>query len=165
PRIEKFPTRDALPVFTIAAFQSSTLFQPGCACRTSAAVPATCGEACEVPEIVAPPFVVPLPAETMLTPGAVMSGFSELSPSAGPNELKLASCVNVGFAMLLFVSVAVLPSAPRATAASSSRMPRNGMVTFAGSAVSGLLVIGPSTGGKPGEVLIIATAAAPASWP
>src|SRR5215472_9695350 len=45
------------------------------------------------------------------------------------------------------------------------RTPRNGMVTLCCSPVSGLEVIGPSNGGKPAVLLIIATAASPASSP
>src|SRR4029077_9193379 len=43
--------------------------------------------------------------------------------------------------------------------------PRNGMVTLKGMPVSGLLVILPSNGGKPPELLTITTATAPACWP
>ena len=47
-----------LPVFTIAA-ASSSLNQPGWACLTSAATPATCGDAIDVPEF--PPGRLPVP--------------------------------------------------------------------------------------------------------
>ncbi len=63
-----------------AALMSSTL-QVGCAWRVSAATPATCGEAIEVPEMVAAPLPVPTPVETVETPGAVMFGLRPLSPS------------------------------------------------------------------------------------
>jgi len=65
----------------IAAFHSRTFHLSdlldfrGCACLVSAATPAACGDAIDVPEIVAAPLPVPLPVDTMLTPGAVMSGF------------------------------------------------------------------------------------------
>ena len=66
--IAAVPTCEGSPVFMIAALMSSTL-QVGCACRVSAATPATCGEAIEVPEIVAGPLPVPTPVETTATPG------------------------------------------------------------------------------------------------
>ena len=62
PRLMRFASIcDGSPVFTIAALMSSAV-QDGCACRVSAATPATCGEAIEVPEIVAAPFPVPTPS-------------------------------------------------------------------------------------------------------
>ena len=60
------------------------------ACATSAATPAMCGAAIEVPEMIAVPLPVPMPVEMMLTPGAVTSGLRSLSPMRGPPELKLA---------------------------------------------------------------------------
>src|SRR5512142_1609712 len=45
----------------------------GCAARTSAAAPATCGEAIEVPLMVAVAVSLARPAETIPTPGAKMS--------------------------------------------------------------------------------------------
>ena len=54
PRRTRYPlTRSELPVFRIAAFTSATV-QEGCASRTSAAMPATCGVAMDVPENRAP---------------------------------------------------------------------------------------------------------------
>ena len=63
----------------MAALMSATL-HVGCAWRVSAATPATCGEAIEVPEIVAGPLPVPTPVETVARPGAAMFGLSPLSP-------------------------------------------------------------------------------------
>ncbi len=77
-------------MFEIAASQYFTLPQSGCASLTSAASPVVCGAAIEVPESIRSPVPVPMPAEAMLTPGAVTFGLSELSPVAGPHELKLA---------------------------------------------------------------------------
>ena len=82
-------TCDGSPVFMIAALMSSTL-HVGCACRVRAATPATCGEAIEVPEIVAGPLPVPTPVETVATPGAEMFGFRPLSPLRGPPDVKHA---------------------------------------------------------------------------
>ena len=45
--------------------------QVGCACTLSAATPATCGAAIDVPDSVAESLPVPTPAETVETPGAV----------------------------------------------------------------------------------------------
>ena len=63
-------------------------------------MPAVCGEAIDVPEITAKPFPVPTPAEKMLTPGAVTSGLSQLSPVRGPPEVKLAGARKPGLAMV-----------------------------------------------------------------
>src|ERR1041385_8565651 len=83
-------TPPGLAVLTIAAFQYSTFFQSGCACLTSAAMPVVCGVAIDVPDSITASVPVPIPAEAMLTPGAVTSGFSALSPGRGPNDEKLA---------------------------------------------------------------------------
>ena len=77
-------------MFTTAAFQYLTRFQLGWACLTSAAIPAVCGEAIDVPDMTADRLPVPIPTEAMLTPGPVTSGLSQLSPERGPNEVKLA---------------------------------------------------------------------------
>ena len=39
-----------------------------------------------MPELIAPPVPVPTPVEKTLTPGAVMSGLSALSPVRGPPD-------------------------------------------------------------------------------
>jgi len=49
-----------------------------------------------VPDIAVAPFPDPTSVEKVLTPGAVMSGFSQLSPVRGPPELKLAKLVKPG---------------------------------------------------------------------
>ena len=56
-----------------------------------------CGDAIDVPEIVAAPLPVPLPVETMLTPGAVTSGFRTLSPLRGPPDEKSAKPLKLVF--------------------------------------------------------------------
>ena len=171
PRLMRFASIcDGSPVFTIAALMSSTV-QDGCACRVSAATPATCGEAIEVPEIVAAPFPVPTPVETTATPGPEMSGFRPLSPVRGPPDEKLAKPLKFGFAIEDGVTVADWPSAARSRPPSDAglvgrpRTPRNGIVTLNGTPVSGFEVIGPSTGGRPVSLLTITTARAPACWP
>ena len=58
-----------------------------------------------------------------------------------------------------------MPSAAARLAPSPLRTPRNGIVTLCRSPVSGLVLMGPSKGGKPVALLIITTAAAPASSP
>ncbi len=55
---------------------------PGRAWRSSAAAPATCGVAIEVPDIVASP--PPVLAALMSTPGAVTSGLTAPSAMIGP---------------------------------------------------------------------------------
>ena len=86
---------DGSPVLTIAALICST-FQSGCAWRVRAATPATIGDAMDVPEIRVPWLPLPTRVDWMLTPGAEMSGFSQLSPLRGPPELKLANCLKPG---------------------------------------------------------------------
>ena len=80
------------------------------------------------------PVPVPIPTEEMLTPGAVTSGLSALSPDRGPKEVKLASPLNPGLAIWLLVSVTVWPSAPvsagpaeETTHASAAEPPRFGV--------------------------------------
>ena len=63
------------------------------------------------------------------------------------------------------VSVTEPPSAATSAAVSAIRTPRNGIVTLCCSPVSGFEVIGPSKGGYPLALLIITTAASPASSP
>ena len=77
-----------------------------------------------------------MPAEKMLTPGAVMFGFRSLVSVAGPNELKLARVSNPGFAIVEPTSVKVPPSAAIRSApaadvdgSTSPWTPRNGIVT------------------------------------
>src|SRR3954454_23435219 len=64
--------------------------QDGLACRISAAAPATCGEAIEVPlSSLAPDTLLPS-VELTSTPGAETSGFRMLLLRDGPAELKSA---------------------------------------------------------------------------
>src|SRR5687767_2368009 len=133
----------------MAAFTSSVV-QVGCAWRTRAATPATCGEAIEVPESTYPLSPVPDAVETVLTPGAVMSGFRKLSPFRGPPELKLAKPRKPGLLRVIAV-VETVSAARRATASAlvvGPRTPRNGIVTSNGVPLSGFDRIGPSNGGK-----------------
>src|SRR5438309_3462364 len=149
----------------------SSTFQVGWAWRVSAATPATCGEAIEVPEIAAPALPVPMPVETMLTPGAVTSGLRPLSPVRGPPEVKLANPVKLGFVTDAATTVVAVPFAAASSFAPSVDpvagpfTPRNGIVTSKGVPLSGLAVIGPSNGGKSAVLFTITTAAAPACWP
>src|ERR1700682_2797249 len=120
-----------LAVETIAAFKYSA-FQSGCACLTSAAMPAVCGVAIEVPELKTDLLPVPIATEAMLTPGAVTSGLKALSPERGPNEVKLASCRYPGLSSGLSLRVTVLPATAAACsgASVSGVTPRNGIVTL-----------------------------------
>ena len=69
-----------------AALTSGGL-QVGWAWRTSAAIPATWGDAMDVPLFGTAPSPVPTPAEMMLSPGAEMSG---LTPGERvPRDVKL----------------------------------------------------------------------------
>ena len=151
-------------MFRIAAFTSATV-QEGCASRTSAAMPATCGVAMDVPENRAPWVPEPIRVDWTATPGATMSGFSALFRSCGPADEKLANALKPGFAIVVAPNVPVPPSAATSVGPSDRRTPRNGIVTVKGMPVSGFDVIGPSKGGYPGPLFTIATAAAPAISP
>src|SRR5207245_9507112 len=120
----------ASAVLTMAA-ATSDASQSGCACMVSAALPATCGAAIEVPDMNTPWLPVPMPVEKMLTPGAEMSGFKWPSPPRGPAELKDANRPKVGLANVLAVSVAPVEVA-RITAAgrvAGPCTPSKGMLT------------------------------------
>src|SRR5207244_8278848 len=70
--------------------------------------------------------------------------------------------------IVVAVKVVVPPSPATSVGPSADgapRIPRKGIVTVYGWPVSGLEVIGPSKGGYPAALLIMATAAAPACWP
>src|SRR5438874_880012 len=82
-----------LAVCTMAARICSTVHF-GCACLVSAATPATCGQAIEVPESASGAKPVPDEVDTVATPGAVMLGLRKSSPWRGPPELKLAIFLN-----------------------------------------------------------------------
>ena len=85
----------------------------------------------------------------MLTPGAVTSGLSQLSPVRGPPEVKLAGARKPGLVDGGRRQAVVDPVGGRAAPRpSTDGTPRNGMVTVYCSPVSGLPVIGPSNGGK-----------------
>src|SRR3954469_22350551 len=169
-RIENPVSCEASAVFTIAA-RIRSVSQPGCDCSVSAATPATCGEAMDVPEMNTPPDPIPTPVEKMLTPGPLKSGLRKPSPKRGPPEVKLAKARNPAFGRAAFVNMveaAAATLAPSLVAGSGCcppRTPRKGMVTLNCSPVSGLPVIGPSKGGRPPLLLIISTAAAPACCP
>src|SRR4029077_16081970 len=111
------------------------------------------------------PVPVPIPADATLTPGAITSGFGAESGFRGPPDVKLAASWSAGVVTWIPVRVTDPPSAATNAAVSALCTPRNGIVTLCCSPVSGFEVIGPSNGGKPAEVLIITTAASPASTP
>src|SRR5262245_2765907 len=132
---------------------------------TSAAVPATNGDAIDVPEMTTLWLPLPTSVDVTASPGAAMSGLSSASNNRGPPDEKLAVPVWVG------VPAAIPMDTPsRATSAEPSefgldtgpRTPMNAMLTVKLSPVSGFVVMGPSKGGRSGLLLIIATAAAPA---
>src|SRR6478735_8230779 len=101
----------------------------GSAVLTRAAMPAVCGEAIDVPDSTLNPLPDPTAAEKMLTPGAVTSGLSQLSPLRAPPELKLAIPRKPGFTMSNGVSVIVPPSAACSAGPLLDFTPRNGIVT------------------------------------
>ena len=88
------------------------------------AVPVTCGAAIDVPESLSGPVPVPIPAEKMLTPGAVTFGLRKLSPDLGPHDEKLASVSKPGFVIVVPERVSVPPSA--ATSVGPCRSARRG---------------------------------------
>ncbi len=94
-----------------------------------------------------------------------MSGFRKLSPPRGPPDEKSAKPLKFGFVIDVGESVADWPLAARRAAPLTPAIPTNGIVTTNGVPSSGFDLIGPSIGGKPAALLIIATAAAPACWP
>ena len=83
-------SRRGWPLLMIAALMSSG-FHFGCACSTSAATPATCGEAIDVPDSDSCKLPLPRSVEMIGLPGAEISGFRLLSPLRGPPELNDAS--------------------------------------------------------------------------
>ncbi len=136
-------------VFGSALFMSAVLicspFQSGCAWATSAAEPATCGVAIDVPLLeVWPP---PIFAATMLTPGAVMSGLTALSLGRGPrlenaassSSASTAPTARAAFAMAGAPTVPV-PYSPSLPAATTKSVPlladRSLMAAIAGSVSS-----------------------------
>src|SRR5436305_6517816 len=142
---DQLTTRAGSAVLTIAIRTSST-DQVECACSASAATPATCGAAIDVPEIVRAPLPVPMPVEVMLTPGAVMSGLRRPAtrvtppsskPDRGPLELNDAIWLAVGLVTPFAVAVAdveffrAMASALRVVEL-TPRMPNMGMVTSTG---------------------------------
>ena len=62
--------------------------QVGCSPLTSAETPATSGDAIDVPEITSVLFPVPMPAEAMVSPGAVTSGLTTPIAPCSPREEK-----------------------------------------------------------------------------
>ena len=99
----------------------------GCASTESAATPATCGAAIEVPDRIAAPLPEPTAADEIDTPGAATSGPMALSPERGPAEVNDAYPRKPGFAMLAAASVTVAPEAN--SGPFDERTPRNGIVT------------------------------------
>src|SRR5947208_6358072 len=99
----------------------------------------------DVPDKAVAWFPEPIRVENTATPGAVMSGLSQLSPFRGPLDVKLAKLEKPGFVMLVFVNVTVPPAAgpPGGVVVSAAasllesdvavvitpRIPKNGMVT------------------------------------
>src|SRR5207342_1600018 len=77
----------AVPVAINAALRSATV-QVGCRSFSSAATPAICGAAIEVPDIASQ--WAPGTEERIETPGALMSGFRRRDSGVGPAELKSA---------------------------------------------------------------------------
>src|SRR5581483_3353759 len=146
----------------------ASVFHFGCACTTSAAVPATCGVAMDVPESIRLPVPVPMPVETMFTPGAETSGFSSESTVRGPDEVNDAVPVGIGapFEMATVRPSRCTNSPPSLVAVDARpRTLKNGIVTVNWNPLSGSAVIGPSNGGSDVALLIMTTAAAPACWP
>ena len=59
----------------------------------------------DVPESMVPAVPVPMAVETILTPGAVISGFRLASLMRGPDDVKDANCRKAGLLFVLLVSV------------------------------------------------------------
>src|SRR3954470_21038748 len=150
----------------IAALIRSVL-QSGWASVSKAAEPAVIGEAWDVPEMVAALKPVPTPADSTATPGAVTSGLIALSPLRGPPEVNDASRWEPGVLIWVCVSVAVPPSAASRVVVTAAvpGAPKNGIVTWNGTPVSGFSVISPSIGGEGASGLFMRTGAGAACSP
>src|SRR5512141_1836182 len=101
----------------IAALTCSGV-QRGWACRTRAAMPATCGVDMEVPDSRTPSVPVPTAAENTDRPGAETSGL-RLPSAAGPPDEKSATALNAGLARVvppLIVTVVPLAASSAAPA-------------------------------------------------
>src|SRR3954469_17358323 len=70
----------------ITADFSHSGLQSGCWDFTRAETPATSGDAIDVPEITRTLLPVPMPAQAMVSPGAVTSGFTTPSDPWVPRE-------------------------------------------------------------------------------
>src|SRR5205085_12442110 len=77
----------------------------GCACRTAAATPATCGDAIDVPDKDSCRLPLPTSVEMMGLPGAVTSGLSPLSPLRGPPEENDAVPVGCGVPLVTVIGM------------------------------------------------------------
>src|SRR6266540_3190251 len=125
----------AFDVSLIAALMAS-VDHDGWACDTSAATPAVCGAAIEVPDSRVPCVPLPIAVDFTLTPGAMTSGFTALSTLRGPPDVNDAASL---YAVLATVAGAKLVALPKSAATSlsasppppsSPRTPKNGMVTW-----------------------------------
>jgi hypothetical protein len=76
-----------LAVFIASAFSSSTV-HVGRVCFRSAIMPATCGEAMDVPLMLRPRFPVREATDQIVWPGAARSGFRPLLRVVGPRDEK-----------------------------------------------------------------------------
>src|SRR5512146_1414761 len=107
----------------IAALTCSGV-QLGCAWRTSATMPATCGVDMDVPDSRIPSVPVPTAAEKTDRPGAATSGL-RLPSLAGPPEEKSATALYAGFVSVIPpLIVTVVPLAPCSVAAADGLTPR-----------------------------------------
>src|SRR5690348_6171510 len=92
----------------------------GCAATTSAARPAACGVAIDVPLSLRPPLPVPMPAERIVLPGADRSGLP-MYPSVMPRDVKPttwsfhagSTCLVARNRLWLKVTVVLSTPAPR----------------------------------------------------
>ena len=102
----------------------------GCAWISSAATPATCGDAIDVPLRNSPPVPDPNSVEKILTPGALTSGLKCPSPPRGPVDEKVAIVWYAASGRVVLVRVTAVDTASSVpSAAGDPRMLKNGMVT------------------------------------
>ena len=90
PRVSRWPATFSGSAVETTDAATCGAVQFGCACTDSAATPATCGAAIDVPERMDAPLPEPTAAEAIDTPGAATSGLMALSPERGPDELNEA---------------------------------------------------------------------------
>src|SRR4051794_38539743 len=145
-----------------ADFSHSGL-QSGCLDFTRAETPATSGDAIDVPEITSTLLPVPMPADAMVSPGAVTSGFTTLIEPWVPREENDDSVSLIAGVMSLIVAWLAPSKVTSSVPASTAGVSRS--VCALGSWITGmtLLPVMPAAKTSKFEVKIAPTAPAAAT--